>query len=149
MTIKGTDQKPKGICEDHWRRTQRPKITSLPALCFFPNISWQCDEVRFIRAGGSQWRNTVKDIPLAAGEESCLLPPFGLCPLCRACFTVACGSPHCLSGGWPRGVTAREGEVARAWFPELQTETLSHEKYQETRIVPGCSVLDTKWALVS
>lgn len=42
-----------------------------------------------------------------------------------------------------------KGVVAHAWFHVLQTETLSHEKYQETRIVPGFSVVDTKWALVS
>ena len=43
-------------------------------------------------------------------------------------------------GEWPQV----KGMVA-----ELQTETLSQEKYQETRIVTGFSVSDTKWALVS
>lgn len=157
MTIKSTDQKPKGICEGHWRRTQRPKIMSLPALCFYPYISWQCWQSEVYPSWGQPGKEHCEGCPAGSWGESCSSGScMGVCwrpPSVAQCAEPVSQWPVVLpsasvgggQGEWPQV----KGEVAHAWFPELQTETLAHEKYQEPRIVPGFSVLDTKWALVS
>lgn len=170
MTVKYTDQKPKGICEGHWR-IQRP--SHLRSRACMLSVSFlishdNADEVSFIRREqpvkehcegclAASWgvRGAVvldsawNLLEAAFSCPCCLLPPFSLCPVCRACFTMAYALPIASvvgdQGEWPQV----KSMVAHALFPELQTETLSPETYRETRIVPGFSVLHTEWALVS
>lgn len=166
VTVKNTDQKPKGICEGPWRIQRPSHLRSLACMLSVLSLylmtmltKWALSELG-AASEGALWRMSRWRQQGVLDSAWSLLEAAFSCPAASSHHSVfaQCAEPV---SQWPMvlpiaSVVGDQGEwlqvkgmVAHAWFPELQTETLSHEKYRETRIVPGFSVLDTKWALVS